>query len=205
MKKKSLIFGILLLGVVFTASRVSGTYARYITTDTGTGQAAVAKWAVSFKDGSTPLTGTWTLTLNQENNTYVAKEKIAPAASVYKDLVVDLTGTEVATDITATLGTLTGVTGENTRFHLVVSEVVGETATPITPDASGNYVVKVGLNAGRTAISKDTVTFRVELVWDNVEAQNANDTTMGEAAGNITAEITLTAKQHIAADDPVTP
>ena len=200
MKKKNLIFAGLLLAVVLTAAGVSGTYARYTTTDEGTAKAKVAKWAVKFKDGSNELTDNFELTLDNEDNTYVVKEKIAPAASVYKDLVVDLTGTEVATDITAKLGDLTGVTGDQSRFTLKLSEVVNGQATELTP-VDGVYTIKVGLNQGRTAIEKSTVTFRVELVWNNVDAQDENDTTMGEAAQDITAELELTAKQHIEADD----
>ena len=51
MKKRNITFAILLLAVVCTAFGVSGTYARYITTDTGAGTAQVAKWAVAFKNG----------------------------------------------------------------------------------------------------------------------------------------------------------
>lgn len=201
MKKRNITFAVLLLAVVVTAAGVSGTYARYTTSDEGTAKANVAKWSAVFKDGSNELSDSFTLTLNQENNTYVVKEKIAPAASVYKDLVVDLTGTEVATDITAELGDLTGVTGDKSRFTLKLSEVVNGTPTELTPEADGTYIIKDSLNSGRTALEKTTITFRVELVWNNVDAQDENDTTMGEAAGEITAGLTLTAKQHIEADD----
>ena len=64
MKKKDIIFGVLLLLVVLTASGVSGTYARYAKSDDGVGVAPVAKWAVVFKDSSgTELKNTESSTL----------------------------------------------------------------------------------------------------------------------------------------------
>lgn len=198
-KKRSLIFATLLFAVILTANGVSGTYARYITEYEGTGKAEVAAWAVKITDGTDELTEDFELVLDEENNTDVVVGKIAPGASVYKDVVVELEGTEVTTEILATLGeNIEGVEGDDSRFHLNVSEVEGSTVTPLTA-TSGVYTIKKELGAGRTAFtSDDTVTLRVELVWDNVEASNEDDTTMGEAAGNIIADLTLTARQYIA-------
>ena len=61
------------------------------------------------------------------------------------------------------------------------------------------YSTTIDLNAGKTAISTNTVTLVVTVTWANNEANNANDTTFGEVGGSISIPVTVTAKQHIGA------
>lgn len=207
MRKRTITFGLLLLAVVLTAASVSGTYARYTTSDTGIGTATVAEWAVSFEDTEeNELEQGFNLQLDQEDNTYVVGGLIAPAASVYKDVVINLTDTQVATDIVATLNSVTGVQGSPSRFHTTLSVVNPTSAvtglTTTTDSNTGVTTINVGLDNNRAQLVAEKITIRVSLVWDNVEESNTDDTTMGVAAGDIVANLTLTAKQHIAADDP---
>ena len=71
----------------------------------------------------------------------------------------------------------------------------------IAPDRSATATLEVDLTGTEvaTAISTNTVTLVVTATWANNEANNANDTTFGEAGGSISIPVTVTAKQHIGA------
>lgn len=203
MKKRNITFAVLLLAVVLTAVGVSGTYARYTTTATGKGKATVAKWKADFKDTeNNSITTSTQLVLDQEENTYVAKGKIAPDASVYNTIIVDLTGTEVATDIEVTIDedSIQGFEGDISRLVAKISPV-GAPSGVVTKEVNGVTSVYVPLNSARTALVANTITLKVELDWENDEDANVDDTEMGVAPGDITVDLTLTAKQHIESDD----
>lgn len=215
MKKKSLIFGILLLGVVFTASQVSGTYARYITTDTAKGTATVAKWAVTMKAGDATMdadAGASTkevLTLVPESSTDVVADKIAPSFTATGVMEINLTGTEVATDLEFTLGSITGLPASGNGSGSVITPAV-KYATVATTDATvstwttltkngDKYILKLPL---ATVQSTPVIKLQVGILWDNAgDAHNADDTYNGINTSTITAEITATAKQHITSID----
>lgn len=223
MKKTNTIFAILVLAVICTAFSVSGTYARYITTDSGTGTATVAKWnAVVTGWGGT--TTAQTLTLNPVSNPYVATGLIAPDADAVGILTVNLTGTQVAVDLKATLGTVTvngvTVTGDPTSHFTPVlkiyegtatDEAIGKDiqgvtggATPLATITTANPKYYIPLNG--TTISKTSVKVAVGIHWehsDTTEGWNAWDTTVGEyetTAPTIEATINLTAQQHVLSD-----
>ena len=69
---------------------------------------------------------------------------------------------------------------------------------------SGVYSTTIDLNAGKTAISSNTVTLVVTATWDNAsDANNANDTGFGDGTNDadwtLQIPVTVTAKQHIGA------
>ena len=68
-----------------------------------------------------------------------------------------------------------------------------------TSTGSGVYAGSVALNAEKTAIADDEVTLVITVAWVNDENNNANDTTYGTAAGNLSIPVTVTARQHIGA------
>ena len=173
------------------------TYARYITTKAGSGDVEVAKWTATVKQGGTAVTDDFTLGLTLSENAYVANGKIAPARSATATLVVDLTGTEVATDIEVDLGSVTGLPTGMT--------ISGVTANGAAMTKTGNvYSTTVDLNAAKTAISSNTVTLVITATWDNAsDAYNANDTGFGDGTNDadwtLQIPVTVTAKQHIGA------
>ena len=168
------------------------TYARYTYSRTGSGDVDVATWAVALKQGGSEVSDNFTLGLTLSNNNYVVNGKIAPDRSATATLEVDLTGTEVATDIEVDLGSVTGLPTGMT--------ISGVTANDNAMTQSGSvYSTTIDLNAGKTAISTNTVTLVVTATWANNEANNANDTTFGEVGGSISIPVTVTAKQHIGA------
>lgn len=223
MKKTNTIFAILVLAVICTAFSVSGTYARYITTDSGTGTATVAKWNAVVTGWSGEKTAQ-TLTLNPVSNPYVATGLIAPDADAVGILTVDLSGTQVAVDLNATLGTVTvnGVSVEDATSHFTpvlkiyegdaTDEAIGKNiqgvtggATPLATITTADQKYYIPLNG--TTISKTSVKVAVGIHWkhsDTADGWNTWDTTVGEygtkAAPTIEATINLTARQHVLAD-----
>lgn len=189
MKKKRVLAVLVALLLVVGAGVY--TYARYTYSRTGSGEVSVAKWAVALKQGGSEVSDNFTLGLTLSNNNYVANGKIAPNRSATATLVADLTGTEVATDIEVDLGSVTGLPTGMT--------ISGVTANGSAMTKTGNvYSTTVNLNSGKTGVETNTVTLVITATWANNEANNANDTTFGEAAGNISIPVTVTARQHIA-------
>lgn len=198
MKKKNIVFATLLLGVTLTASVVGKTYSRYITTDSGTGQATVAKWNATIT-GFQGTTGSKTLTLTPVANDYVATGLIAPDADAMGILTVDLSGTQVAVDLTADLGEITieNKTVSNIDDHFttklriydssttdaaIQADAANETSTLALAeldDSDDKYFIP--LNTGKTAISKTGVKVAISLHWIHNDeiSTDANDLTNG--------------------------
>ena len=173
------------------------TYARYITSKAGSGDVEVAKWTATVKQGGTAVTDNFNLALTLSENNYVANGKIAPDRSATATLVVDLTGTEVATDIEVDLGSVAGLPTGMTISGVTANE------TAMTNNY-GVYSTTIDLNAGKTAISSDTVTLVVTATWDNAnDDNNTNDTGFGDGTNDddwkLEIPVTVTAKQHIGA------
>lgn len=102
MKKKSYAARLGALAValtMMTASLMGGTLAKYTTEVTGTGEAIVAKWAVKAGDKENASSfANFTLS-DTVNVVGVNKGKIAPGTSGKIPVYVDLSGTEVATQV----------------------------------------------------------------------------------------------------------
>lgn len=193
MKKKRVLAVLVALLLVVGAGVY--TYARYTFSRTGSGNFDVATWAVALKQGGSPVSEGFTLNLSLANNNNVVNDKIAPDRSVTATLVLDLTGTEVATDYEVDLSTVTGLP-DGMSITGVTADGVALTETST---GSGKYTGSVALNAGKTAIADSEVELVITATWVNDEDNNANDTTYGTAAGQLTIPVTVTAKQHIGA------
>ena len=188
MKKKK-VLAILVVLLILIGTGVY-SYARYVYTKSGSGSKNVATWAVTLKQGGNPVTDDFNLALSLSANDNVVNGKIAPSRSATATLVLDLTGTEVATDVEVDLSSVTGLPNG--------MSITGVTANgnAMTED-SGVYTTMIALNAGKTAISTNTVTLVITAEWANNESNNANDTTYGSTHGTLTIPVTVTAKQHI--------
>ena len=168
------------------------TYARYITNKSGNATVNVAKWSAVLTDGTNELSNNFTLTLQPTSSDLVAAGKIAPGSTATGTLVVNLTGTEVASDVIVTAGTITGAP---TGATLTIKEAGDASATTLS---SGTSLTK-NLTAAQAATGVLTYTITVE--WPNNEANNESDTTIGEAASSaITVPLTVVAKQRISTD-----
>ena len=193
MKKKRVLAVLVALLLVVGAGVY--TYARYTFSRIGSGNVDVATWAVALKQGGSTVSDGFALNLTLANNNNVVNGKIAPDRSATATLVLDLTGTEVATDYEVDLSTVTGLP-DGMSITGVTADGVALTETST---GSGKYAGSVALNADKDAIADNEVELVITATWVNDENNNANDTTYGTAAGTLSIPVTVTVKQHIGA------
>ena len=174
---------------------IAGTYARYTSSITGNAKVDVAKWAVAFKNGDTPLQNNFDLTFEVEENDYVVSNKIAPDTTATAQIKIDLTGTEVAVDYTATVDktSLATVFGASANDVTVTTsaEINGKTITD-------GYIPLNGSSNSAFTENNGVAIITITLTWTNNDEHNASDTTVGTTAGTLTLPVTLTVNQHIA-------
>ena len=185
---KALFSIIALLLVVYL---VSGTYARYSTVGMADGKVDIAEWHVAMKssDNKTITSTTQDITFEVQSNTNVVSGKIAPAVTAVATIELDLTGTEVAVDFTATVGSLTPSNLPSSDKISLTSAVEG--GTPGT----AQVIPLVNDSAFTAANGKKLVT--LTLTWTNDDTNNADDTSTGTTGGTFTIPVTLTVQQHI--------
>lgn len=172
---------------------IAGTYARYSNEGKANGNIQGAKWAVTIKSGNTELNSTTRdITFEVKDNANVVPGKIAPGVTAVAEVELDLTGTEVAVDFDAVIdkNDLNSFGASSDKLSLTV-EVDGNTYT----SGTSQTINLVNNSAFTEENGKKKVT--LTLTWENDDDNNANDTTTGIAAPNLTIPVTLTAQQHI--------
>ncbi len=199
-KSMMLVLMLVAVGLYF----VSGTYARYTATASGTGTVRVAKWAIKINDNdATTQNATFDLSFVEKANNNVVDSYIAPSSQLYADFEIDPTGSQVAVDYSFTLGEITASSGSipsTIKVLKVVPVVSGEEQTALTADESGKYTGKISLKSQTAALTADeAVTMRVYIEWtdSNTSEANATDTSVGVNAPNLTMTVTATATQSI--------
>lgn len=174
---------LVLVGLYF----ISGTYARYTSSITGKAAVSTADWKVKFKKGTdNEVSNNFDLAFTVKDNTNVVPGKIAPSVTAEATINLDLTGTEVAVDYTATidksaLAAAFGASAENVTITVNGSETA--TGTQALVD-----------NAAFTS-TNGIIPITIAITWDNDDATSASDTL---AAGKaLELPVTLTVQQHI--------
>lgn len=156
MKKRNLttltIVAVLL--VLLTLIAVSGTYAKYTTTITGSSTAVIAKW--NFKASETTvgeLSSTQTFTIDLADTATVGKvtvgegddavNKIQPGSKGEIEITIDNTGSDVAATLNIEAKTIEGAKLSETQFDFSepVIKVDGATATSVPAGKTGTAVV----------------------------------------------------------------
>ena len=183
-----------LLVVIVALYFIASTYARYTTSLTGKAQATVAKWNAVVTDGTNTLSENFTLTFTVDENQYVRDNRIAPATSATAKVEIDLTGTEVATDIDAIVDStsLQSLFGDSADAVSVSKTVATKTGANFTVDDG-----LVSLPNQNSALG-GSVVVTITLTWDNDENNNVSDTTLGKAGSTLQIPVTVKAQQHIA-------
>lgn len=194
--KKS-VFAVIILALL--VALIGGTYARYVSTATGSGSVDIAKWAVKVNEEDISTTaGTFVLTFTAANADTVPN-KVAPGGTAVAYVDVDLTGTEVSVDFTCALADssaekLTEVFGADYASKVTVSvgtpELQGTTSN-MTLDAD-NKVITVG-----SAAMSGTVRVPITLTWTDAVANNTADTNTGALKTGVEIPVTLNVQQHI--------
>lgn len=193
-----------ILACIIVASSMFGiTLARYQTLGTGEDKdMPIAKWGVTtdVKD-----------TLHIQSNQYVVDGKLAPATEGYVDVKIKLDGTEVAVDYEITIGDMQ-LTGGTLPTTLTVKKVATRNADNSADDTTltgtedaGNkittYSGTIALQSGAAFAANYEFIVRIYVEWENDEAQNTNDTALGNLADadrEVTFSLKVDAKQHIA-------
>ena len=166
---------------------VSGTYARYTNSITGNAAVSTANWAVKFKQGTAEISNNFNLSFEVQDNANVVPGKIAPSVTAKATINLDLTGTEVAVDYSATINKTALATAFGASADNVTIKVGG--------GDSATGTINLANNAAFTS-SNGIVPIEIAITWDNKDdAASASDTT---AAGkDLTLPVTLTVQQHI--------
>lgn len=187
----------LVLSAVLVAGGVGGayTYSRYISTASGSSTAQVAKWAVKF-NGGVATENKLNILFRETANNNVMDGRIAPASKLHADFEIDPAGSEVAIDYSFKLGNLGSGAPSSLKVEKVC-KVVGDKETELTADGDEYKGEIVLSNQGSALTQNDKVTIRVYIIWENDEANNAADTTVGISAPALTLPVTVTAKQRI--------
>ena len=186
------------IALLLVAYLISSTYARYSTEGKEDGKVDIAKWAVVMKadDGTTLNSTTQDITFTVKSNDNVVPNKIAPAVTAVATIELDLTGTEVAVDFTATVGEMTNnlPSGVTLPSRVTLTSAV-DGGTPGT----AQVIPLVDKSAFTAKNGKKTVT--LTLTWENsdTDAAKTEDTAVGLAGGKLTIPVTLTVQQHIGA------
>lgn len=211
MKKRNITFAILLIAVVLTAVGVSGTYARYITSDSAVGTTNIAKWSVEFEGDGRETTGDKRIIvpLALDTNTHVATGVIAPGSTATGTLKVDLSGTEVDADIYVEVVGLkidgVSIDSYKNRFNISLldkdDQDIGEKIN--VPYTSNTDPVDVNVQLEWKNDDDDmTLEERLGYTW------NEWDTGKGEASAQVTGdhskievELKVVVQQHVSTDD----
>lgn len=191
MRKKSYTarLGALALALTLvTTSLMGGTLAKYTTTVEASGSATVAKWAIKAgdKDGG-EIISTFTL---RETASGVAEGKIAPGTKGELPIYIDLTGTEVATEVKVTIS-VDDISKLPTNFVMKNSD-----NAPIT--FSGNGTEFEVYSVQKSAAEAASFNQKVNISWEwpfEINNGNESDTTDGKAAGKATFTVKVTATQ----------
>lgn len=196
-KNKVLLLGIITVFVaIFSLTLVSGTWAKYTSTVSGTDTAKVAKWAWKVHDAD--------LTLGTTTGSFEFK---------LFDTVLDTANGNTDTDVKTGTGTPIIAPGTKGSFELEVtnaSEVNGtlkveleqrDATVPLKFSTNGtDYVSLAELNTSleSTAFGFDaTETITIYWMWafEGAEGTDATDTTLGIAGATVTVNATLTFTQ----------
>ncbi len=197
-KRMIVVLAVLAIALYFVAS----TYARYASTLSGDATVKVAKWAVTINDDDMTNASTDIgLTFTEGANENVVAGYIAPNSSLYADFVIDPAGSQVAMDYSFKLGAITAPTGVTLPSSIAVEKVVKVASdgqeTVINANADGEYTGEILLTDQAALTTDDSVTVRVYVKWTNDDTKNAEDTTAGVAAPELTMNVTAKAQQHI--------
>lgn len=189
-KRATLIAVALLLAVYL----ISSTYARYSTQGLANATVDVAKWAVAMTSGGTTLSSTTqNITFVVQSNSNVVPGKIAPAVTAVATIQLDLTGTEVAVDFTASVGSMSPNNLPSSDKISLSSAIDG------TANSGAATIIPLENNAAFTS-SNGIKVVTLTLTWTNDDNNNVNDTATGmlaDGSRTITIPVTLTVQQHI--------
>ena len=182
---------VLLVLTLLTTSVISGTFAKYTSTVTGSATATVAKWSFEVNDTEIATTTPATVTFNlfdtstnfDEAGNDVVNGKIAPGTKGSFNFKVENTS-EVSAKYTITFGATfpTGIDGNRFKFY---SDAAMTNEISVV---DGKYAAANGVEIEVGDTEADTVT----VYWQWTFGDNVDDSAIGIAARNGTTVVTVT-------------
>ncbi len=171
------------ISVALTVSLMSNTYSRYVADTTGNMEMQFAKWKilVNNNDITDGNVSTIELTPVLDENSNVAKNKLAPSSKGYFDIEIDPTNVEVSFDYTVSLEVL----NEDIPDLLVTKYSLIKNDDDLDTDAiqmdivdnviSGTFKYKNVASGSDEVFTFKPFTIRVYFEWFNDVASTAND------------------------------
>ena len=181
--------GLVLVLTLITTSLVAGTYAKYVTTVSGSDTVTVAKWKADLEGMGTTSSGAIVFDLTETmSDAGVDGKLLAPGTVGSFALDSDTTGTQVAHNLKITMDASNALT--NLTYLKFYSDA-GRT-TDITTTAAIEL-----MNEDFAATSGGAITTTVYWAWPfSADAtQDAADTIDGIAAGTYNVVVNFTATQ----------
>lgn len=192
-KTKILLYALAIVVAVITVITFSDTYALFETNASGVVNSQIGKWVIKISNQ------TITDGLNEEieinnfvysSSNTVASGVIAPGGSAYFDLVFDATLCDVAVKYDITFNFEEAGYASNIGFS--VSQVGANTVVQTGPNTYSGVIDLETIN------DEEVVTLRVNVVWNNIEALNENDTALGkELNSKLAIPVTVIAVQYL--------
>lgn len=183
-KKTALLLVVVLL-VALTTAIVGFTYSRYLSSATGTSTAKVAKWAVKVND--TDIIQNKTFTLDSKYITWNSSDKvangyIAPGSTGTMKIKLDTTGSQVAVKYTISVD----ATALDKYSQIKITTING---APVTDNT---YTGTIALADVDTPVEIPIV-----ITWENNDATNESDTTIGSTIEELEIPINVTVEQAL--------
>ena len=183
--KKTVILVVALLLLGLAVGAVSVSYARYVSSASGTADAKVATWAVQVNDTNIVQNSTFALDgsyITWSDSEYIADGYIAPSRTGTFKINLDTTGSKVAVKYTIQIDSTALDDYEQIKITKVNNQSV----------SGDSYSGIINLEDVDTAL-----TIPVEITWTNDDSTNTSDTTIGSTVANLSIPVTVTAEQYL--------
>lgn len=173
---------IALISLFYCVSLIQSTYAKYVTSTTGTANMTIAKWNIVVNNqdvvNNSNFSSTIVPTFHENEN--IKNGVIAPTSSGSFDITLNLNDVDVSLQYTIAATNSTNNTVEDLK--IVSYSINGSEPIPYV----GNISNQVLLNeTNRTS----TITFNVEWIEDSADGATMNNIADTDAAKNGTAAV----------------
>lgn len=184
-----------LIMLIFTILKIADTYAKYYASaHTTTLSKEVGQWVIKVNEMDIYSETGETVEFEVDNfgnfsNPHATPDKISPGSEGYADIIIDPTGTDVAVKYEIVLN----VSNLPEGVTVCLEMATGENTLDLTGENKYTGTISLAdVQAGNTA------NIRCYIRWENLEGNNANDTTLGTTLGQeLSVTATVTVRQYL--------
>lgn len=178
---------------------IGTTYSKFSSSVTLTPNLNVAKWSLSLKEGDRAMSKIFSVTFKRSNNnSNVAKNKIAPGSPCLAQFILDLTDTEVAIDYNISIDA--SIFDAEFGVGRTTFSIVENGTTPVTL-GKDRFIPLVGRNKFTNATG--VYIFDMFLTWNNPAdgTSDLDDTNFMLSHKNFALPMLVKVKQHTESDN----